>query len=472
MTTACNRGNDMTSPADTAPASAKASRTARDLVLDLRRRILDRLGWNRLYRGLSYLRSTLWVVPLLAVVLERAVYSLLVFIDRWVTWNLTGLTVEGARALFQTLITLTLSFIVFSFGSLLVALQVASAQLTPRIIATTLLRDPVIKYSVGLNVFALLFAVQGLNRTDQQVFQLATLVASLTGIACLVSFLYFIDYAARLLRPVNIVALVCDRGMEVVRNVYPREGGETHPDAGASPRALLGTPGLVVNHEGRSLSVLALRIHTLVADAARVNGVIEFVPQIGDFVATDEPLFRLYGPAAAIDERALRECVAFGSERTMEQDPMFSFRILVDIALKALSPAINDPTTAVLAMDQIHRLLRVVGQRRLHDDVVHDAAGKVRLVLRTPNWDDFVNIAFTEIRACGANNVQIARRMRAMLENLVRCLPALRHAALLRQLDLLERTLPGHYLLPEDLALARVADSQGLGGASGGYPPA
>jgi uncharacterized membrane protein len=435
-------------------------------------RIQDRLGWNRLYRGLSYLRSTLWVVPLLAVVLERAVYTLLVFIDRWVTWDLTGLTVNGARALFQTLITLTLSFIVFSFGSLLVALQVASAQLTPRIIATTLLRDKVIKYSVGLNVFALLFAVQGLNRTDQEVFQLATLVASLMGIACLASFLYFIDYAARLLRPVNIVALVCDQGMGVVRNVYPREGGETQPADAAGQRDYFGMPGLVVNHKGQSLIVLALRLDALVAEAARVNGVVEFVPQIGDFVATDEPLFKLYGPAASIDERTLRECVAFGSERTMEQDPMFSFRILVDIALKALSPAINDPTTAVLAMDQIHRLLRVVGKRRLHDDVVTDAAGQVRLVLRTPNWDDFVNIAFTEIRASGANSVQIARRMRAMLENLIRCLPGSRHAALRKQFDLLERTLPGLYLLPEDLALARIADSQGLGGASGGPPPA
>jgi uncharacterized membrane protein len=231
-------------------------------------------------------------------------------------------------------------------------------------------------------------------------------------------------------------------------------------------------PSLVVTHQGRSQIVLAVRLDELVAEAARVNGVIEFVPQVGDFVAADEPLFMLYGGAATIDEKALRECVAFGSERTMEQDPMFSFRILVDIAIKALSPAINDPTTAVLAMDQIHRLLRVVGKRRLHDEFVHDSVGKVRLVLRTPNWDDFVHIAFTEIRACGANSVQIARRMRAMLENLVRSLPESRHAALRQQLDLLDRTLVDSYKLPEDLALARVADPQGLGGAARRRPGA
>ena len=150
----------------------------------------------------------------------------------------------------------------------------------------------------------------------------------------------------------------------------------------------------------------------------------------------------------------------------MEQDPMFAFRILVDIALKALSPAINDPTTAVLAMDQIHRLLRVVGRRRLHGEQIRDAAGHVRVILRTPNWEDFVHIACNEIRACGAGSVQVPRRQRAMLENLIRTLPAHRHAALREQLDLLDRTLPDYYKLPEDLALARIADSQGLGGAS------
>jgi uncharacterized membrane protein len=456
-----NEGSAATGTVPEPPQSARSR---------VKRWLREHLGWSRLYRSASYLRSTLWVVPLLAVVLERATYRLLQFVEHWVTWDLIDLGVDGARALFQTLITLTLSFIVFTFGSLLVALQVASAQLTPRIIATTLLRDPVIKYSVGLNVFTLLFAVSGLNRTESTVMELATFVAALLGVACLASFLFFIDHAARLLRPVNIVALVCDEGMEVVRKVYAREGAETQAAGDAGRRYVAEGPALVVSHRGRSQIVLAIEIDSLVAEAARTNGVIEFVPQVGDFVATDEPLFKLYGLAASIDEDKLRECVAFGSERTMEQDPMFSFRILVDIALKALSPAINDPTTAVLAMDQIHRLLRFVGKRRLHDEIVHDSAGQVRLVLRTPNWDDFVHIAFTEIRACGANNVQIARRMRAMLENLIRSLPVSRHAALRAQIDLLDRTLPDHYSLAEDLALARVPDSQGLGGASGGTP--
>jgi uncharacterized membrane protein len=193
---------------------------------------------------------------------------------------------------------------------------------------------------------------------------------------------------------------------------------------------------------------------------------VELVPQVGDFVATDEPLFALYGGAMSIDDEVLEACVAFGSERTLEQDPIFAVRIVVDIALKALSPAINDPTTAVLAIDQVHRLLRVVGKRRLRGDTVVDRDGETRLVYRTPNWEDFVNVACVEIRSCGANNVQIARRMRAMLDNLITSLPPQRHAALESERERLDYAIAQLYAIPEDRELASVADSQGLGGTS------
>jgi uncharacterized membrane protein len=174
-----------------------------------------------------------------------------------------------------------------------------------------------------------------------------------------------------------------------------------------------------------------------------------------------------YGAASAIDDRRLREAVVLGTERTMEQDPTFSFRILVDIAIKALSAAINDPTTAVLAIDQLHRLLRLVGLRDLRGEEIRDMAGELRLVFRTPNWEDFVHLACTEIRHCGAGSIQVMRRMRSMLENLMQTLPPHRHAELRQQLELLDRTVDGHYAFPEDRALARIPDPQGMGGSLG-----
>ena len=149
----------------------------------------------------------------------------------------------------------------------------------------------------------------------------------------------------------------------------------------------------------------------------------------------------------------------------MEQDPLFSFRIMVDIALKALSPAINDPTTATLAVDQIHRLLRVVGRRRLRGEVLTDGLGQPRVIYHTPNWEDFIHLSCTEIRHCGANNVQIARRLRAMFDNLLVALPRHRHQAVRDECDRLNRALEGLYPIPADLALASAPDSQGIGGS-------
>ena len=187
---------------------------------------------------------------------------------------------------------------------------------------------------------------------------------------------------------------------------------------------------------------------------------------MGSFVAADEPLFHLYAGAASLEDNRLRAQVAFGAERTIEQDSTFAFRVIADVAIKALSSAINDPTTAVLALDQLHRLLRIVGQRHPHDDSLYDAKRQVRLIFPTPEWDDFVQLSCREIRLYGAENFQVARRMRAMIENLKAILPATRHPALQLELDLLQRALAKLHDYPEDLALACQPDLQGLGGSS------
>lgn len=426
------------------------------------------MNWNHRYRLRSYLRSSLWIVPVAAGLCERMLRFIVQALEPHMDWASFDLGLDGAKALTNAVVTLTLSFVVFTFGSLLVAIQVASGQYTPRIIATTLLRDNVIRYTVGLFVFTLLFALRTLNHLETTVPPFLTWVTGVLGLLCLVAFLFLIDYAARLLRPVSLVKRVGDEGLAVIDSVYPDKLATASPDpalqdAGPVKRTIL--------HQGTSAIVLAVNVPQITAEAEKAKGVIEFAPQVGDFVGADEPLFLLHGGAAAADDDALRACVVFGSERTMDQDPLFAFRILVDIAIKALSAAINDPTTAVLAIDQLQRVLRRAGLRNLRTDQILNKAGVVRMILRTPNWEDFIHLACTEIRYCGASSIQICRRLRAMLVNLRDTLPAERHPALLQQLDLLDRMMVKIYDLPEDLALARVPDPQGLGGSTRAIPP-
>jgi uncharacterized membrane protein len=417
--------------------------------------------WGFGQRAGRAFKSSLWTVPLIAIPFALVATRILHWLDGRIEWSFLGFSVSGAQTLLQAVSTATLSFMVFTFSSLLIAIQVASGTLTPRIIATTLLQNSVIRYTVGLFMFTWLLAIGVQNRIDQRVYELPLLVAGILGVLSFAAFFYLIDRASRLLRPITVLSNVGTSGLAVIRSVYP-QASQGPARAGAGRR--LDAPVRSVAHKGTSGSVLAINVDKLMREAETANGVIEFVPQVGDFVAVDEPLFNLFGGAAAVEDRVLRAAVAFGSERTMEQDPTFAFRIVIDIALKALSPAINDPTTAVLAIDQLHRLLRMVGTRHLRIDDISDEAGNLRLILRTPNWEDFVDLAFSEIRFYGGTNLQIVRRLRAMIENLMQTLPEHRHRELLHQLELLDRAVKKTFENPEELALAHVGDTQGLGG--------
>jgi uncharacterized membrane protein len=420
------------------------------------------MEWRRSYSLKSYLRSTMWVVPVAAYIASFFLIRIVGHLDDWLQWSwawkLEESTVDSAL---EGMISATVSFIVFAFSSLLVAIQIASSQLTPRIIATTLLRDNTIRGVVALFVLTLAFGVGTLARSQGQVpYLLVTCAVVLAGCST-VAFIYLIDYAARLLRPVSIVWRLGQEGLGVIEQVYPDKiKGPRMPSRLEGP---LPTPDHTIFHRGMSAIILAVDLETLRREAERTDGIIEFAHQVGNFLSVDEPLFHLYGGAVSADERRLRGAVAIGPERTLEQDATFSFRVIVDIAIKALSKAINDPTTAVLAIDQLHRLLRAVGRRHLHDDVISDASGKPRVIFRTPNWDDIVELSCREIRLYGAENYQVARRLRAMLENLALTLPEHRRPALHKELRLLDQALVSLNLMPDDLELARTPDLQGLG---------
>src|SRR6185369_4556688 len=340
----------------------------------------------------SYLRSSMWLVPLGAYFVSLVAISLLGWIDDRLQWQWAWqLNVEIVQNVLQMFVAAMLSFIVFTFGSLLVAVQIASAQLTPRIIATVLLRDNTIRLIAALFILSLVFDLGLLARTQASVLYLPLTVSVLLNLTAIGAFLYLMDYAARLLRPITIVWRLGEQGLHVIDQIYPsRIKGSLAP---APSMPVLGAPAREIPHSGKSAIILAIQFDTLRHEAERTGGIVEFAYRVGDFVATGESLFRLHGGAAVANDATLCAAVAMGAERTIEHDPTFAYRVIVDIAIKALSSAINDPTTAVLAIDQIKRLLRAVGRRHLHDDVIHDAAGNLRVVYRTPSWDDFVQLS-------------------------------------------------------------------------------
>jgi len=303
-----------------------------------------------------------------------------------------------------------------------------------------------------------------LGRVEDRVPDLHVSVAVLLNLACIVVFFQFVQQLSAGLRPASLMLLVAEHAQGVIEQVYPAAYDPARPEETAGG-ALPSTAGQVVEFAGRSGVVMAFSALNLARLAREADAIIELVPQVGDSVAPGDPLFRLFGGRQPMSPLALRGCIAVGTERTLEQDPRFAFRILVDIANKALSPAINDPTTAVLALDQIDNLLLCLGRRRLDEGMARDGDGKLRVVYGTPDWPDFVTLAVSEIRQYGEGSLQVARRLRAMLDHLIAALPDTRQPPLRQELALLNTAVARKFPDEEDRKRAGVADYQGIGGS-------
>jgi uncharacterized membrane protein len=419
------------------------------------------MTWLQRYRLWQYFRSSIWILPALGIVVALGTVRFLHAIEVAMGWTLE-LDPSTALTLLGTLASSMFAFIVFVCSALLISVQLASAQLTPRFIGIVL-QNPATKLTLTLFVFTFTLTLAALVRIKGAVPLLTAYAAVYSCLASLCFFLYLVDKVCQALRPSGALRMVARLGLEVVNNVYPRLLSASQDRIPEPAKVVYREPRCSIPNFREGV-VLAFDMEGLVTLAQRADCVIEMVPQVGDFVAAEQPLFRIFGHGSIPPAAALHQSVAVGPERTLQQDPAFAFRIMVDIASKGLSPAINDPTTAVLAIDQIHHLLRHVGSRHLDEGQKRDAHGSVRLVYRTPAWEDFVHLAVTEVRQFGGTSIQVARRLRGMLENLIQTLPQERTAVLRRELDLLDRSAKRFFPDAEDRAMADVSDSQGVGG--------
>ena len=421
------------------------------------------MTWIQRYRIKHYLQNSIVILPVLGVLAGIVVTWLLNSIETRMGWR-SSLSPDSARLVIGTLGAAMLTFIIFLSSTLLLAVQLASAQLTPRAISF-LFRDPITKASLTIFVFTFSLSLAVLVRIDETVPLITSKLAAWGCVISVCTFFYLIDHIGKALRPSGVLKEIGSTGGRVIETVYPRHLSDAPEAAGPFFDFLDEEPILIIANPKPGV-VLAFDAKGLALSARRADCLIELVPQVGDFIAAGDPLFRVYQNGKRLAAASLCQCVAVGQERTHEQDPTLAFRIVVDIAAKALSPAINDPTTAVLAIDQIHHLLRRVGRRGLDEGVVRDDGGKVRLVYRTPDWEDFVHLSLTEIRQFGGSSMQIVRRLRFMLENLLETLPEARTILLRQELSLLQRTAERLFIEPEERALAATGDSQGMGGTS------
>jgi uncharacterized membrane protein len=419
------------------------------------------MTWERRYRLKLDARTSLVLWAGLALFAALVCAPAVRWLDRETGWVVFGFSPDGARAILGALVGSMLTFIVFVLSATLIVVQLASGQLTPRIIAMVFAL-PWVRINLAIFTFTYAYTLSALGRVEERVPDLHVSAAVLLNLACILMFFLFVQRLSTGLRPSSMMRLVADRGREVIEQVYPGSYDPKQPEQDTTAE-MPTSPVEIVEFTGRTGVVMAFSVSDLVRLASEADAVITLLPQVGDPLAPGDQLFRINGGTRQISKDALHGFVAVGSERTMEQDPRFAFRILVDIASRALSPAINDPTTAVLALDQIDNLLLCLGRRRLDNVSARDRNGNLRLLYDTPDWHDYVMLAVSEIRGYGAGSIQVNRRLRALLEHLIRELPEARHPPLEEELALLKSAVKREFRDEEDRKRAGVADYQGVG---------
>jgi uncharacterized membrane protein len=418
------------------------------------------MSWLTRYRFQLYLRNSIWIFPVLSIGLALIAVAVLTRIDRAFGLKME-INPETARTVIGMVAASMFTLVVIGSSAVLLAVQLSSAQLTPRIIVF-IYRNRIRKFLLALFVFTFTFSVAVLVRIEGSVPLLTTYLAAYGFLLNLALFIYFCDAIGKTLRPGSALRSVALAAREVNRSVYPQPLSPYDPLTPPPEIERNNLTRVVLNAKDGVL--LAVDVKGLVAMAEDADCLIEVIPEVGNLVAAGEPLFRIFEGGQRLSEEVLQSSIAVGHERTLENDPMFAFRIIVDIATKALSPAVNDPTTAVLAIDQLHHLLRDIGSRSLDNGGDKDNQGQVRVIHRTPDWEEFVQLAVVEIRHYGGDSIQVVRRLRAMLENLVETLPERRALVLRNELKLLSSSAKRRFAEPDDQDLALKGDLQGIGG--------
>jgi uncharacterized membrane protein len=356
---------------------------------------------------------------------------------------------------------IALTGIVFSLAFIMV--QFSATAYSPRLVLWVA-RDPVVSHALGIFMATFLYALILLAWVDRSASTKVPLISSwMVFVLLLGSMAVFIALIERIgmLKVSRMLIFTGNHGRKAIEDLYAVAGTKHAGTESTDYRKLPITH--TITHTGRPQSLQAIQVGNLVKLASESGAVIEVSVAVGHSVLERTPLLRVYGGREKLSENALLEGLELGDERTFEQDPKYALRLIVDIALKALSPAINDPTTAVQALDQIEDLLFRLGLCDLDIGDYRDTQGALRLVVPFPTWEDFVRLGLDEIRFCGANSVQVTRRMMALIKTLLGVLPTERHAVLQHWEERIQTTILRTFEDKEEKQDAAVADRQGLG---------
>jgi uncharacterized membrane protein len=412
----------------------------------------------RLAKPFSRLSTGLWFVPLMCVLAGVALSIGTIAIDKAYHYKLVPEAISGGPdAALQILGTVAASMVSLAALVLtitMVVVQLAMGQFSPRIVQRILQDKP---SQLAIGVFVGTFAHAMLTLREVQtgdpgvVPGVAVVVAFVLVIVSIMVLVWYVNHIGRSLRVSALIELVGKDTRSLLDTVYADRGSAPRDE-----RSIICAP--------RSGVITQIDNERLVRIAAVGHCVLTLRPALGDFVPAGAPLFEISGRTDEVDRNAAIGSITLGLERTLDQDLAYGLRLLVDIAERSLSDGpFLDPTTAVQAIDRLHDCLRQLAPRAFPDGRHRDEKGDVRLVTPSMTWEDYVHLAFDEIRMAGAGSPQVARRLHAAIEDLLAVAPVGRKDPLREQLKLLLSGVQNATVEASDRRHASRADPSGIG---------
>ena len=437
---------------------------------------------DRIRNFLSHLREQLWLVPVaLTVAAMLVAVFMLSFGSRifsgdgggeGAAWWLYSGGPESARTLLSSLLSglMTMTSLVISMT--FVILTLAASQLGPRLISM-FVSDREIQAVLGLFIGTIVYIIAILRSVDENlggdgVPHAAVTLASLLTLICLFALLFYIHKIARSIIADNVVEAVSQGLRKDVRSIL-HSGGAAASSAAEPPdfdRTGIAFRSISLEQQGY---IQVVKYSRLVEIACENDAVIVVNVRPGHHIIHHGDHVQLSAKIPAGCDKAIRKAFVIGRNRTAAQDLEHGIRQLVEIAVRALSPGINDPFTAIAVIDRLTAALEEILTGRLQPELITDAQGRVRVIADRSEIAGIVDMAFDAIRQAGADNPAILIRIADSLGTLARLLtPGEALRAVLGQLAKLHESAQMGRLVSMDRedVLARIAAARGIGRVS------
>ncbi|HET8979048.1 MAG TPA: DUF2254 domain-containing protein [Solirubrobacteraceae bacterium] len=369
--------------------------------------------------------SSFWVLPSLCVAAAIGLGVGLLALDHNLGPTHAGFLFpgppSGARSLLSSIIQAMITFTGLVFSITMVVLQLTSSQFSPRVLRT-FLRDRTIQLSLGTFLATFVYAMvvmRGVRGTSSGA-GVPRVAVTVTVALVVLSVAVFIHYVAHITQMIRAASIIDSLGRESRTCLSRRFSAALGADEDPGDQPL--GPVLATVSAAELGVIVSISAEPILRHAREHDVQVAMVPSVGDFVPAGAPLLTVHaaGPdPGGWNEDTLRGDVMFDKERSLEQDLAFGVRQLVDIAQKALSPGVNDPTTAVQAIDVIHDLLRRLAPLRVTPHHFADADGVVRLVVPELSFAGYLGLGVGQIWPYAESNVQVPMRLANMLSDLL-----------------------------------------------------